>query len=62
MKSCSTCGIWKSDAAFYHDRRPRRSTDGRHHSCKDCERLAARERMRALYHARKAQRTVACPT
>lgn len=42
MKSCSTCGFWKSDGEFYIDRRlPKRSVDGRHHACKDCERAAA---------------------
>jgi hypothetical protein len=47
MKSCSTCGRWKSDAEFYPDRRAGRSRDGRHHACIECERHAARERARA---------------
>ena len=53
MKSCSRCGEWKSDAAFYVDRRGR-SRDGLHHACKDCEREAARSRMRRVYRERKA--------
>lgn len=51
MKSCSRCGEWKSDAAFYVDRRGR-SRDGLHHACKDCERASARQRARARYQAR----------
>ena len=53
MKSCSTCGLWKSDSAYYVDRRGR-SRDGLHHACKDCERTQARERMRRIYITRKA--------
>lgn len=53
MKSCSTCGCWKTDREFYVDRRPHRSRDGRHHSCIDCEREKARSRMKEIYWARK---------
>lgn len=52
MKTCSTCGFWKSDADFYPDRRiPKRSVDGRHHACKDCEKAAALMR----YHTKAKQ-------
>lgn len=53
MKSCSRCGYWKSDREYYVDRRPHRSRDGLHHACKECEREAARDRMRSIYWARK---------
>lgn len=59
MKSCSVCGEWKSDREFYPDRRTdakgyARSANGRHHACKQCERDSARDRMRRIYHERKA--------
>lgn len=53
MKSCSRCGYWKSDREYYIDRRKQRSRDGLHHACKECEREAARDRMRSIYWARK---------
>lgn len=59
MKVCSRCTLWKPDAAFYVDRRPHRSRDGRLHACKDCEREAARERMRAIYQRRAILRRAA---
>jgi hypothetical protein len=59
MKSCSCCGLWKQDREFYPDRRKdahghARSANGRHHACIDCERENARQRMRRIYHERKA--------
>lgn len=59
MKSCSRCGYWKSDREFYRDGRKdskghARSANGRHHACIECEREAARDRMRRIYHERKA--------
>ena len=59
MKSCSDCGLWKQDSEFYPDRRTdarghKRSANGRHHACIQCERDAARDRMRRIYHERKA--------
>lgn len=49
MKCCSACTRWKSDSAFYPDRRPGRSRDGLHHACIACERDAAAARARARY-------------
>lgn len=54
MKSCSTCGLWQTDAAFYPDRRGR-SRDGLHHACKGCERRQAADRGRARYALRKGR-------
>lgn len=42
MRSCSVCGIWKQDCAFYQyalrNGKPHKSAE-----CKDCKRLRMRE-------------------
>lgn len=58
MKSCSTCGYWKQDREFYEDRRNdaggyKRSANGRHHACIQCEREQARARMKRTYLNRR---------